>query len=611
MFFLSLIFSLIAHANLRELPINLGALQNDVDLIYPSYFTLEVSTDTKNSAQFICSKNKHLIKISASTAETPSTLYKALRELGFLFPHPRWQITPSRKEIESKCGQTYSWKPTLKYRGLHLHTLHPNEWVRGFFMDKPEVALEIVRWSARNTFNILDVSLLRVPLDDISKKFSPPFELAKSLGVHTGVSLGVAFHQQNSFKLISLFEAFTGLGSTSSLKENLQKLIDALDTSFIVLEAGTSEFTGTNPKKTIEWLNLAQEIIEKNGRALFTKIHVSSNQKDEKYGNYNFLPQHAHPQVGVLPHTVMFYGLEDKIAPMYGNKNFTAIREFTLSESKKRPTWYYPETGYWVAMDVDIPLLLTDYLRTRAQDLKFLYDHQIEGQLLFSTGHGFGGWLYDWTQALLTDLTYNFDPMVGLKLLGEEPESWQKLFDYQQKHFKDLGLISMISAANLQDEFSSTHRIHDRFTMKELSQKDGEREHEISLLRSAAALWPNDIKIKDPDLSRLVLITRLRLEFALQLRESLRRDSEREGNLKSSNLLIKQAEFILAESRQDSKNYADLGMQDEWSNPTSYQFGYLYPSASLYWWKREERMVRELSFWPFTENIYDVLDIVF
>lgn len=561
--------------------------------------SIELKSGSKNEVRFRC--RPYRLEVTANEAEIASTFYVGLRELGFLFPHPRVQISPSLRDLNKKCGQSFRWEPTLKYRGLHLHTLHPNEWVRGFFMDRPEVALEIVRWSARNTFNLLDVSLLRLPLEELEKKFSAPFSLARSLGVHTGVSLGVALHQQNSYKLLTLFEAFTGWGAGPSIERELTRLFENIDTSFVVIEAGTSEFTGTDPAATISWLNQVTLIAQKFNCQVFTKVHVSSNQHDKKYGNYNFLPKYATSRLGILPHTVMFYGLQEERAPMYGNKNFYGIRDFMLKEKNKRPTWYYPETGYWVAMDQDIPLILTDYLKTRADDLRFLHAHGIEGQLIFTTGHGLGGWLYDWTQALLTDRRFNFDPLIGLKLLGENASEWQKMIDYQALEFKAGGLIAMLSSANLQDELSSTHRIHERFTMRELSLNPLQRQKEAKHLFKAAAAWP-EIKIKDEDLERLLLITRLRLEHAQRIREA---------DFSSARLLRAQADLLLASSRQDNRNYADLGVWDEWQNPTSYQFGYLFPAASLYFWKREERMLKEDSFWPFTGNIYDIFDIVF
>lgn len=617
-FVISFVAQAAAPAQLRPLAINEQVIRRDLAHILKE---AKLPTDTlgvvwnagsSNSVRFNCQKKPWALQVTTTEAEKSATFYRGLRGLGFLFPHPRWQISPTLNDIKRQCGKTFNWKPTLKHRGLHLHTLHPNEWVRGFLMDRQDVALDIVRWSARNGQNILDISLLRIPLDELQKNFQAPFQLARDLGVHTGVSLGVALQQQNSYKLLSLWQAITGFGSDEALERELVRLLKAIDTSFIVLEAGTSEFTATDPERTIAWLNRAEEIARQHGRAIFTKVHVSSNQHDKKYGNYNFLPSYANPGVGILPHTVMFYGLLDPKAPMYGNKDFHGIRQFMEKEAPKRPSWYYPETGYWVAMDADIPLLLTDYLRTRAEDLKWLYENKMDGQLIFSTGHALGGWLYDWTQALLIDEELKFDPYVGLTLLGEDRSVWEKIFAHQKHHFKDSGVIPMISAANLQDELSTTHRIHDRHTMKEVAADEKVREAEIQLLTTASAEWPDTSKIKETELARLLLITRLRVEQAMQIRMAMRKDDKRNESLENAKLLREQASTLLTYSRNDLRNYADLGMMDVWANPTSYQFGYIYPSASLYWWAREERMVREDSYWwPFKGNIYDVWDILF
>lgn len=605
-----------AMGELRALPVSEGALLADLDLILkaggiPLKTTLTITPSTTNKVRVSCQKDSLNFQITAKPEEVAASFYKALRELGFLFPHPRWQISPTLSNLQINCRKSLvTWKPTLTYRGLHLHTLHPNEWVRGFFMDRPELALEIVRWSARNGFNLLDVSLLRVPDEELKNKFAPPFRLASSLGIHTGVSLGVALHQQKSYKLLSLFEALTGWGAHQSVEKNFKKVLAMFDTSFVVLEAGTSEFTATSPEDTIEWLNTASRLARAQGKIVLTKVHVSSNQKSEKFGNFNFLPQFADPQVGILPHTVMFYGLLDEKAPMYGNVNFHGIRDFTLAQNSKRPTWYYPETGYWVGMDVDVPLFLTDYLRTRAEDLRWLHNNQVPGQLIFSTGHALGGWLFDWTQALLTDSDYQFDPYKGLELLGEERAVWEKIFSHQKTHFKDQQVIRMLSAANLQDELSETHRIHDRLTMKQMAKDKSQRQDEIQRLRLAKNEWPETKDIKLKELQDLLTLTLLRLDFALALRESVE-ESQDPMIRDALTFNLAQAELMLGKVRENHLNYADAGMWDELTNPTGYQFGYIYPAASLYFWKREKRQINDNSFWPFTQNIYNPYKIVF
>lgn len=571
--------------------------------------TLSLAYPESERVRVLCRKNKFVLNIGSGT-ERMSLLMKALREMGFLFPHPMVQITPELKRMKSACGKTIQWRPALKFRGSHLHTLHPSEWVEAFFQPKgnPEVAMKTVRWLARNQQNLLDVSLLRVPLKRIRRQLGPAFSYARSLGIHTGVSLGIALQQQKSYKLLSVFQAVFGFGAEESIRKGLEKLTRALPLSFVVLEAGTSEFTPTNYEKTLEWLNLSEKILREKNIAVFTKVHVSSNQHSDKWGNYNFLPQHANSGVGVLPHTVMFYGLLDKRAPMYGNKDFSSIREFLLQEKDKRPTWYYPETGYWVAMDSDIPLLLTDYLRTRAEDIEFLHTKNVEGNLNFTTGHALGGWLYDWNNALVIDLDYSFDPLIGLKLLDEPIPLWQEHLDFQHEWFKKKGVIAMLTSANLQDELSSTHRIHDRKTMKELYDSRRTLKAEIKLLEESLIHWPST-DVRNPELKKLLDVTKLRHVHALHIRKYLLR--EKKEDIDTAKVARRRAKDIIATLMPLPTNYPGLRIFEMHENPTSYKFGYVYPAAENFYWKREERQIINKVFFPMKDNIISIWHILF
>jgi hypothetical protein len=602
-------------SSMKELPFRVEALQIDLTKILQKAslrrgsIKLQVEDSLKeNSVQIQCVHGNFELHVRAIPGERAATFYKGLRQLGFLFPHPRVQISPTLEQMRRACGQTYLWKPTLRMRGLHLHTLHPSEWVHGFFLDSPRVAEEMVRWLARNGQNVLDLSLLRIPLPILKEKVSPHFKLAQSFEIHTGVSIGTATQQQKTYKLLNLFEALTGFGADRKIEAGLNALFAAIPLSFIVIEAGTSEFTPTSYEKTLAWLNLSGKIAKENEIVLFTKIHVSSNQTHEKWGNFNFLPQYSSANVGIWPHTVMFYGLLDQSAPMYGNKSFEHIKGFMEAQKSKRPTWYYPETGYWIGMDQDVPLFLTDYLRTRSEDMNWLSENHYEGQANFSTGHALGGWLWDWNLALMTDADYHFDPFTTLTLLGEDVEVWQRILDFQKTWFKDRNLIAYLSAANLQDELSS-HRIHERMTMKELSNNLIETRHEVEVLERGLKEWPGLAGVKNLELRTLLEITQLRHRHALELRRAILGDKKIHLDQAQSHRL-EAMEKIEGLSKLET-NYPELPLFEKHRNPTSYQFGYVYLASSTYFWKREETQIRTNSFFPFTENIIDVWEILF
>ncbi len=573
------------------------------------------NTDSEtNQVQVQCNgSNIHLV-VQSTANEHVSTLYHALFKMGFLFPHPRWQISPTEQQALSHCGKTFEWHPAFPERGFHLHTLHPNEWVKGFLEGDEEIALDMVRWLARNRQNVLDLSLMRPEWTKQKNSLKKPFALAKNLGITRGVSLGAAFQQQNSFKLVPMFEALSGRGDKVALLKSIHMLNKALDYDFMTMEIGTSEFTAMNYERALAWIDIAAAEMKKEGKKLFTKVHVSTNQIDPKWGNFNFLPRYASADVGVLPHTVMFYGLEDSNVPMYGNKNFFHMMTFMQEEKNHRDVWYYPETSYWVGMDADVPLFLTDYLRARASDMKLLHPEGIRGHFNFTSGQELGNWLFDWNVCLNSDLDLNFDPLAGLKLLGEDEAVWTKILDFQTKHFKENQLIAILSFSNVQDELSSGHRIHERKIIKEVAHSAVIRESEILKLETALKEVPDLTEIKNEELRGMLKVTELRIHHALAVRKSLRFKPESQGRenlIREASKIRLEAKSILAGVRNTTSRYPSSNIFEKDKNITSYDFGYLWTAVTLHFWEREELMVKNNNYFPFFNNIYDVFDIVF
>ena len=109
-----------ASANLKELSIEPKALAADLKLIEtegqlkPGTLTLDdLKIGTSNSVSIKCQGPVLRFAVTSTPAEFSATLYKGVREVGFLFPHPRWQITPTPAQMQKACGKTYSWAPTL------------------------------------------------------------------------------------------------------------------------------------------------------------------------------------------------------------------------------------------------------------------------------------------------------------------------------------------------------------------------------------------------------------------------------------------------------------------------------------------------------------------
>lgn len=600
---------------LKSLPPSEQAVREDLALILeaahlPSSIDFSVTTGLQNKATLQCQAQKIRIQVEGDQA-WGQTFYMTLQRLGFLFPHPMTQISPTLAEIRKNCGRTFYWKPALKYAGFHFHTLHPNEWVRGFLEGDLDLATHTVRWLARNQQNIFDLSLLDLNDEMIFKNLAQPFALAKKLGIHAGVTLGIALHQQKSYKLVSLPASFFGAWSAKQIDQKLGKLLGNLDISFVNAEAGTSEFTSVNYKRAIAWMNQMAALCKKRNVALLVKVHASSNQHDAVYGNFNFLPQHASREVGILPHTVFLYGINDEVAPMYGNKNFYAIRDFMLQEKSKRRTWFYPESSYYLGLDIDAPLLLTDYLLTRSNDTKFLHDHGIEGQLNFSTGQELGYWLFDWTYTLLNNTDYAFDPKIGLKLLGEDLGSWQKIIDFQHEYFIKKGLISVVTFPNMGEELMpGLQKILKRNSIKDLKSDPNALATEIQLCQEAIAHLPSGLVFKNQELKILWDITRLRIFHALNNRMALAHASEKDKYLAEAAKYQSDAQAQVDMLFKNFNRYPEAQLFEKNKNPTAYQFGYAYTVKNLHYWERESQVVKTENFSPFFMALHSIGELI-
>jgi hypothetical protein len=547
---------------------------------------------------------KITLTVRAPDNEWAPTFYLGLQKLGFLFPHPRIAKYPSATRLTAVCGSTYVWDPRLKFRGFHFHTEHPNEWVRGFLDGDEKIAVDTVRWLARNGQNTMDVVLLRtIPLDLLAQRLKRPFELARSLGVLTGVDVSFAMKQQKAY----------ALADHGGIEPAILELARKVAFDFLVVELGTTEFTSSDYHETLKWLETASHAIESSGRDLFAKIHVSVNQTDPHYGNYNFLPQYSSRKIGVWPHTVMYYGLDDSRAPVYGRADFSDMKKFLLGQTPLRPAWYFPETSYWVGMDIDVPLFLTDYLVARSEDMDVLTANHVPGQITFTSGQELGYWLMDWTSALLVNRENAGNPYVGLALLGEDVAVWKKIVDFQTKLIKKPGLLPLLSGTTLLDEIPLiAHPVHERVLLRDL--KGEVLRQEISLLENAVEQEPSLAGVHDRELASVLQLTWNRIAHALAIRKALTGalDSpERTRFLEQARQIRERSLLLVKELEAHSDRYPEAELFKEHKSLTSYAFGYLWTAATLHFWQREEEMVRSGDFSPFFMNIYDPWALLF
>ena len=203
----------------------------------------------------------------------------------------------------------------------------------------------------------------------------------------------------------------------SPLKEQTAQIQSRVDWvfsagfDFMTTESGLSEFHAPE----CDLMQLLNEfslyVNETWGREAGVKVHCSTGQvcmdyEDPVTGdplNFNFLPYYAHKGLGVFPHTIQIYSLDDPTAGTYGNKDFGYMEDYMVYEAKagNRSVVFYPETAYWVNVDVDVPLFLPVYGQRRQHDLRRLARRElmegfkINGQMNFDSGWEWGYWLSD------------------------------------------------------------------------------------------------------------------------------------------------------------------------------------------------------------------------
>lgn len=359
--------------------------------------------------------------------------YAALEELGFGFLHPLAPTMPDALTPIAAPGSRRE-EPRWPIRGLQLHTMHPLELTdllegwgpggptdeNGFLAMLPEWD-RFLEWLLANGQNRVHWVLLEATAwKDFSTSETRRLRLkqlvarAHAFGITVGADVPIALQQQNTFRLVK---------PNGDLQDELAQLRGRVDWlmsagyDYLATENGTTEFTHPEATRMLAWMNeLAKHVGDVHHKPTYVKLHCSTGQKadgfvDPKTGlpiNFNYLPHFADARLGVMPHTVQHYGLDDP-APTYGNANFGYVRDFLRAEVGLREVVWHPEVAYWVSFDIDVPLFLPIYAERRLHDLRLIAGDEdaglvgvgphagkrMDGQQTFSSGWEWSYWLND------------------------------------------------------------------------------------------------------------------------------------------------------------------------------------------------------------------------
>ena len=396
------------------------------------------------SEGFVVARNASVVcAVGNSSIGSAYATFRVAEMLGFSFLHPLAAVTPAALNATSIPDGTHEVhaSPALAFRGFHIHTEHPLELVEvlqgaeAVLADGSTVAWDamvsdvasLFEWLVANRQNHVQWILLASPewkrsgwVDSAQRqrRLRRLTDLGRSFGLTVGADIPIAEVQQRAWYMVTRFVPHDVPSMVAQIRARLEWLFDGAGFDYLASESGTSEFTHPECSAMLALINATANCAQAyHGKRAYIKVHASTGQRcpsihDPRDGapiNFNFLPMLASKSMGVLPHTVQAYALDEPTDGAYGNDNFSDIRAFmaweAANDTARRPVVFHPETNYWVNVDIDVPLFLPLQGERRLHDLRSLafeevarkapLDRRVSGQLIFDSGWEWGSWLSD------------------------------------------------------------------------------------------------------------------------------------------------------------------------------------------------------------------------
>jgi hypothetical protein len=595
-----------------------------------------------------------LLRLSAVSPEgIAAGLYGLLQEkLGFRFYHPRESIIPTHNNWPLPERFSFAASPRFEKRGFHLHTQHPIELTEQLMNPLQPNAFEDVKayldWLARNGQNTFQFFLLR----EVDRKTWPAHarrivEYAHRRGIRCGIEVSLSMIQQQAFQLITLLRPYPSY--QRQVDETLAWLFQA-PWDYLSLDVTLGEHLPFLDKLLPDvQMHIEQQVEKRYGARLMYATHVICSKDGTKVRRPKL------PGSGIMIHTVMCYSASEAKAPVYGNQNQRFMLEAATAESKKRETWYWPESSYWVGFDTSVPLLLLPYLDARWSDIETMSSLGVSGHLTFSSGWEWGYWLTDWSiarwswqlkdngrvrptsplsrlaelsidsklqrlmgEALQVQNSYLKEKellrfMAALTPFSELPPPFNKPFQPEPK-FRYAWLLNDATPAEASQALAQPVADLEKYALHlgEIVNRLGGR---IEQLRAAGQTGGAQYKLMS-EFERGLRVTGLRASHrALTLRALLAKREEhanKRDHSHGSSLLLAQARLvrqqaqILVQRQEAIYRYPLDQIARRRIGMTAYPFGYLYPASRLFFWEREEEQVEHERFDALFMNLWDV-----
>lgn len=580
-------------------------------------------------------------KVLVVSAQAPADLvagsYALLEELGVRFFHPMQELVPELDGPRFPRVLDARRTPMAKVRGLQIHLLHPLEYLRSL-MEPGESNLaearRLIDWLVKTGQNHLQWPLLgSVDWPSFAEHARRIAAYAHSRGVTVGASLNLSSKG-------SLQRNYVLVRDDAKFAENIAAgLSRALEVPWDDIELALGEFLAADPEKIITWLDTAVAHVAKvapstrvnvqNHIGNFPELYVDF--RGEKKAFFYHLPKYADPRLGQTVHTLFWFDTYRERG-MYQHPDFHFQREYMLSQLPKRRVRYFPESAYWIAADVDVPVFLPEFIESRWIDINGL-DRDVraaglpplEGHVTFNSGHEWGFWMTDYLTAKmlwepaapLERFVAHYGAAYGSCAPGVTAELSQ-FIALQKKYLFEGQLTQYVSGEDATVETGASvgyviRPIRTKFevlvtgpesdrvafendVLARLDQMAREvRPIEDSLAArcrgSDAALTPWCNELRDG-----VRIVRMRLEHAVLLYRAVlahaRGDSAaaRDG-LANARAKTDEAKAVI-EERERAYRFDLERLTGAYDNPTFYPFGYLRQAHTQCLWHRREQFAR-------------------
>jgi hypothetical protein len=594
-------------------------------------------------------------------------LYGLLQEqLWFAFYHPKQTYVPKLRYWP--LTESFYWHAKARFdkKGFHLHTMHPIELTEPLLnvnCENGKVEIKkYIDWLARNQQNYMEFCVLNsidtAKWGDYMKEI---VDYGHSRGVIMGIDISLNMSQQKAFCLYK--GKFISKKEKKRQIENNLKLLCRSGWDVINMEMSGTEFTSGNVSEREELRFFVQNIVENKYKAkLVGRQHVVKAEniragKNNKILHSTNANKNTNDKArGLLVHTVMFYNLFDKEAPVYENQNFSHLLNSLSENQYQRETWYYPESAYWVTFDNSVPMFLTPYLNARLEDIEQLDTMNVKGHVTFSSGWEWSYWLIDWSIARWCwkhEINGVQEMNTASQYIGDlfrrenTVNVFAKMMKLQHDFLKEKQLIRYMCPSSVTDEMPKMFGLNMEFQprpkhsykwwrykspydsimvfKRKIEQLDSFYKQNERILSELIA-EERVIVDKNPELSPIInefilsfKIIGLRAKHrARMLTYLLNKRLHKLGKKELKDNILQLAEAIttreeaqrLVKEREKQYRYPAEWISASGANSTAYNFGYLHLVADLQLWQREEEQYINDNYSPFYFSKWNVAKVM-